>query len=314
MEPEKIKTMDRMLQIDLCDGQVRVMLGDTTQTVQRCVDIHGATPVCAAALGRLMTGTVMLGLMMKGENESVTVSIKGDGPMGSLIAVADYGNVKACADNPAVDLPLREDGKLDVGTAVGHTGRMSVIKDLGMKKSYIGQCELVSGEIAMDFANYFTVSEQQPSLVALGVLTSGQTVLKAGGLLIQPLPGCPEDVIDQLELRSPLFADISREMTFAPVEQLCEEWFRGLSPKILQTDPIHYHCGCSRERMERALISIGRRDLQSLIDEDQGAELSCHFCHSRYFFTTDQLRGLLSQAEDRKQRETDAAAEEGTES
>ncbi len=284
---------DEMLQADLCGGQVRVMLCETTRTVQKCADIHETTPVCTAALGRLMTGTLMLGIMMKGEDESVTVTVKGDGPIGSLVAVADHGYVRACADHPRLELPLRADGKLDVGTAVGHTGRMSVIKDLGMKKQYIGQCELVSGEIAMDFANYFTVSEQQPSLVALGVLVSGNAVLKAGGLLIQPLPGCPDEVIDQLELRSPMFADISREMTFAPIEQLCEDWFRGMDPKILERTPLGYRCTCSRERMEKALISLGRKDLQDLIDEDRGAELVCHFCRSKYFFTTQQLQALL---------------------
>ena len=296
-EQNSIPTGDEMLQIDLCDGQVRVMLCETTKTVQRCADIHGSTPVCTAALGRLMTGTVMLGIMMKGENESVTVSLKGDGPMGSLIAVADHGYVRACADDARVELPLREDGKLDVGGAVGHSGRMSVIKDLGLRENYIGQSEIVSGEIAMDFANYFTVSEQQPSLVALGVLVSGDAVLKAGGLLIQPLPGCPDEIIDQLELRSPMFADISREMTFADIDQLCQDWFRGMNPRILERTPIAYRCTCSRERMEKALISMGRKDLQSLIDEDQGAELGCHFCHSQYFFSTEELRGLMTRAE-----------------
>ena len=289
-----MENRDEMLQIDLCGGQVRVMLCETTATVQKCADIHETTPVCTAALGRLMTGTLMLGIMMKGNDESVTVTLKGDGPMGSLVAVADHGDVRACADHPQVDLPLREDGKLDVGAAVGHTGRMSVIKDLGLKKNYIGQSELVSGEIAMDFANYFTVSEQQPSLVALGVLVNGSAVLKAGGLLIQPLPGCPEEIIDQLELRSPMFADISREMTFAPIDQLCEDWFRGMEPKILERTPVRYRCTCSRERMEKALISLGKKDLQSLIDEDQGAELVCHFCRSKYNFTTEQLRELLN--------------------
>lgn len=287
---------DQMLQIDLNGGQVRVMLCETTGTVQRCADIHGTTPVCTAAMGRLITGTLMLGVMMKGEDESVTVSMKGDGPMGTLMAVADHGYVRACADNPRVDIPLRADGKLDVGGAVGHSGRMSVIKDLGLKKNYIGQCEIVSGEIAMDFANYFTVSEQQPSLVALGVLVNGNTVLKAGGLLIQPLPGCPDEVIDQLELRSPMFADISREMTFAPIEQLCEDWFRGMNPVILERTPLEYRCTCSRDRMEKALISLGRKDLQSLINEDEGAELVCHFCHSKFFFTTDELRMMLNNA------------------
>ena len=238
----------------------------------------------------------MLGIMMKGEEENVTVTIKGDGPMGTLVAVADHGKIRACADNPQVELPLREDGKLDVGGAVGHHGRMSVIKDLALRKNYIGQSELVSGEIAMDFAQYFTVSEQQPSLVALGVLVSGETVLKAGGLLIQPLPGCPDEIIDQLEQRSPMFADISREMTFAPIEQLCEDWFRGMEPKILERTPISYTCTCSRERMEKALISMGAKDLQSLIDDDEGAELVCHFCHGKYFFTTEQLKAMLKEA------------------
>lgn len=290
---------DRMLQVDLCGGQVRVMLCETTQTVQKCADIHETTPVCTAALGRLMTGTLMLGIMMKGEDESVTVTLKGDGPMGSLVAVADHGDVRACADYPHVEMPLREDGKLDVGGAVGHNGRMSVIKDLGLKKNYIGQSELVNGEIAMDFANYFTVSEQQPSLVALGVLVNGNAVLKAGGLLIQPLPGCPDEIIDQLELRSPMFADISREMTFASIETLCEDWFRGLEPRILETTPLRYRCTCSRERMEKALISLGKKDLQSLIDDDEGAELVCHFCRSKYNFTTQELRQLLTASEDR---------------
>ena len=287
---------DEMLQIDLCNGQVRVMLCETTETVQKCADIHGTTPVCTAALGRLMTGTLMLGIMMKGEDESVTVQVRGDGPIGSLVAVADHGDVRACADFPQLEIPLREDGKLDIGGAVGHTGRMSVIKDLGMKKQYIGQSELVSGEIAMDFANYFTVSEQQPSLVALGVLVNGNAVLKAGGLLIQPLPGCPDEIIDQLELRSPMFADISREMTFAPIEQLCEDWFRGMEPRILERTPLWYRCTCSRERMEKALISLGQKDLQSLIDEDQGAELVCHFCRSKYSFTTQELRDMLRES------------------
>ena len=271
-EMEKMAERDEMLQIDLCNGQVRVMLCETTAVVQKCADIHETTPVCTAALGRLMTGTLMLGIMMKGEDESVTVQIKGDGPIGSLVAVADHGDVRACADFPQLDLPPREDGKLDVGGAVG---------------------QLVSGEIAMDFANYFTVSEQQPSLVALGVLVSGNAVLKAGGLLIQPLPGCPDEIIDQLELRSPMFADISREMTFAPIEQLCNDWFRGMEPRILERTPLRYRCTCSRERMEKALISLGQKDLQSLIDEDEGAELVCHFCRSKYSFSTQELRDML---------------------
>ena len=287
---------DEMIRLTLMDGQVRVMMCETTQMAQRAADIHHATPVCTAAMGRLMTATSMLGVMMKGENESVTVNIKGGGPMGTVVAVANHGDLKVCADNPLVELPLREDGKLNVGAAIGKDGTMTVIKDLGLREPYIGQIELVSGELGIDFANYYTVSEQSPSLVALGVLVAGDTVLKAGGLLIQPMPGCPDEIIDQLELRSPMFSDISREMTFAPKEELLEDWFRGMDPVVLERTPLRYHCACSRYRMEKALISLGRRELQTIIDEDTGAELGCHFCHSAYAFTTQELKALLARA------------------
>ncbi len=287
---------DEILRGTLMDGQVRIMMCETTQMAQRAADIHHATPVCTAAMGRLMTATSMLGVMMKGENESVTVNIKGGGPMGTVVAVANHGDIKVCADDPQVELPLREDGKLNVGAAIGKDGYMTVIKDLGLREPYIGQIELVSGELGIDFANYYTVSEQQPSLVALGVLVAGDTVLKAGGLLIQPLPGCPDEVIDQIELRSPMFSDISREMTFAPKEELLEDWFRGMDLQILERAPLRYHCACSRYRMEKALISLGRRELNTLIEEDTGAELGCHFCHSQYAFTTDDLKELLARA------------------
>ena len=288
--------MEEMLHISLMDGQARALLCESTQMVQRMADIHRTTPVCAAALGRLMTATAMMGVMMKGERESVTVTIKGNGPMGTLVAVANHGTVKAYADNPRVELPLREDGKLDVGRAVGHQGRMSVVKDLGLREPYIGQCELVSGELAIDFANYFTTSEQQPSLVSLGVLTHGDTVLKAGGLLIQPLPGCTEETLEQLELRTPMFADISRELTFENPEGLMAGWFQGMDPRILERTTIAWGCGCSRDRMEKALISLGRKELEELSNDPKGAELGCHFCHQHYTFTPAQLKELLARA------------------
>ena len=287
---------DEMIRGTLMDGQVRIMMCETTQMTQRAADIHHATPVCTAAMGRLMTATSMLGVMMKGENESVTVNIKGGGPMGTVVAVANHGDLKVCADDARVELPLREDGKLNVGAAIGKDGYMTVITDLGLREPYIGQIELVSGELGIDFANYFTVSEQQPSLVALGVRVAGDAVLKAGGLLSQPLPGCPDEVIDQIELRSPMFSDISREMTFAPKEELLEDWFRGMDLQILERAPLRYHCACSRYRMEKALISLGRRELQTLIDEDTGAELGCHFCHSQFAFSTEDLKDLLARA------------------
>ena len=287
---------DEMLHLTLCGGQARVLLGETTRLAQRASDLHRASAVCTAALGRLMTGTLMMGVMLKGAEESVSVTLKGGGPMGTLVAVAQGGDVRCCCDDAGVELPLREDGKLDVGGAVGREGRMSVVKDLGLKEPYVGQCNLVSGEIAMDFANYFTVSEQQPSLVALGVLTQAGRVLKAGGLLIQPMPGCTEETLQQLELRSPMFADISRELAAAPKEELAEDWFRGLDPVLLDRTPLNYRCTCSRDRMERALLSIGRKDLAEIIADGKGAELCCHFCNAEYRFSTEELQALLAQA------------------
>lgn len=287
---------DELLHITLCDGQARVLLLDTTAMVQAASDIHNATPVATAAMGRLMTAAAMLGAQMKNEGNSVTLTVKGDGPIGTLIAVASGTKVKVCADNPQVQLALRSDGKLDVGGAVGHTGRLTVVKDLGLREPFVGQTELVSGEIADDMAVYFTRSEQLPSLVALGVLTAGEKVLSAGGILIQAMPGCTDEVLDQLELRSPMFADISRELTFAPLEELVGDWFRGMEPQILDREPVQWYCGCSRERMEKALISLGRKDLGEIIADDKGAELTCHFCHNGYRFETDDLRLLLEQA------------------
>ena len=284
------------------DEFIKISVIEGRDIVETARQLHHLSPTASAALGRTLCATSMMGDMMKEENAAVTARIEGGGHIGCVVAVSDCGgNVRGYVDHPDCDLPLRPDGKLDVGGAVGHEGRMSVMKDLGIKKSYIGQSEIVSGEIAMDFAHYFTVSEQQPSLVALGVLVGGERVIRAGGLLIQPLPGCPDEVIDQLELRSPMFADISREMTFAEPDELCGDWFRGLEPRILERTPLAYRCTCSRERMEKALISIGKKDLESLIAEDQGAELSCHFCHNHYFFTTEQLREMLRLAQNREE-------------
>ena len=287
---------DELLHISLLDGQARVLLCTTRQLTQEAANIHNTTPVCSAALGRLMAGTIIIGAMLKGDKDSVTVTIKGGGPAGTLIAVSAPGQVKACMDNPHVVLPLGPDGKLDVGGAVGREGRMSVVKDMGLREPYIGQVELYSGEIAEDFAVYFTKSEQQPSLMALGVLVAGEQILQSGGILVQPLPGCTEDTLSQLELRSPMFASISNEMNYANIDRLAEDWFRGLKPVILKRLPLRYECGCSRERMERAMITLGKRELNQLIEENQGAELSCHFCRNRYHFSTEELRELTKQA------------------
>ncbi len=287
---------DQILHLSLKQGQVRVLMCSARETVQEAANIHNTTPVCAAALGRTLVGTAMLGDMLKGEKDSVTVTLAGNGPAGKITCVSGHGVVKGTMDNPKVELPLKENGKLDVSGAVGTKGRLTVIKDMGLRDPYVGQIDLVSGEIAEDFATYFVQSEQTPSLVALGVLTAGDTILSAGGVIIQPMPGCEEEIIDQLDMRAMLFSNISRDLAETPIEQLMEEWFRGMDMQVLSKTPLSYHCDCSRDRMERALISLGKDDLEEIIADDQGAELVCHFCHNQYRFTTEELKELLKQS------------------
>ena len=288
---------DQLLHITLMDGMVRGLLLTATHTVAEAAAIHLTSPVATAALGRTLMGTAMMGAMLKADQASVTVTIDGGGPLGRIVCVADHDSVRGCVDVPGLEMPLKPNGKLDVGRAVGGEGRMSVVRDMGMKSPYVGQVPLVSGEIAEDFANYYVVSEQTPTLQSLGVLVSGDTVLSAGGLLLQTLPGCPDDIVSQLELRSPLFSDISRELCYDSAENLLSQWFDGLKPVVLETHPLEYRCYCSRARMEKALIALGKDELTSMIeDEIDGAELVCHFCKEKYHFTQDDLRRLLEQA------------------
>ena len=288
---------DEMLHISLMDGQVRVLLCRTTSVTRAMAAIHAPSPVATAACSRIMTGTLMLSVMMKGENESVTVTVAGSGPAGKITCVGNGAHVKISPENPSYSLPPRRDGHLDVGGYIGRTGRLTVIKDLGLKEPYIGQCALVSGEIGEDFAQYYTVSEQKPSLVALGALVHEGVCLSSGGILIQPLPGCPDWLIDELELRSMLFSAISREVADMSLDDLYRRWFDGLSPTLLDRQSLFYKCDCSRDRMERALISMGKTELRSLIDEDGHAELTCHFCRKAQYFTKEQLEDLLERAQ-----------------
>ena len=288
---------DQMLHITLMDGMVRGLLMTGTNTVATAAAIHNTSPVATAALGRALMGTSMMGAMLKGDEASVTVTIDGGGPIGRIVCVADKQSVRGCVDVPNVQLPLRPDGKLAVGMAVGSDGRMSVVRDLGMKSPYVGQTALLSGEIAEDFAAYYVQSEQKPTLQSLGVLVNGAVVLSAGGVLLQPMPGCPDEIISELELRSPLMADISRELCYDSMTALMEKWFDGLKPVVLETQDWQYRCPCSRERMEKSLIALGRDELTRMIqDEQEGAELTCHFCKKTERFTQQDLERLLRQA------------------
>ena len=287
---------DEMLHITLMDGMAKVLMCRTTAMTRRAAEIHAPSSTALAAMSRTMTATAMLGVMMKDEQASVTVTVAGDGPIGKITAVAHGPHVKISAHHPEADLPLKKDGHLDVGGLVGHHGRLTVIKDLGMKEPYVGQTALVSGELGQDFAQYFTVSEQQPSLVALGCLVHEGYCLSAGGVLVQAMPGCPEELIEQLELRSVFFTAISREVADIALEDLATGWFDGLKMEIVGRENVSYQCDCSRDKMEKALIALGKSELQQLIDEDGRAELTCHFCRTTHRFSRDQLMELLERA------------------
>lgn len=292
---------DELMHITLMDGQARALLINSTALCEEARSVHTLSNVACAALGRLMTVSVMMGAMLKTEQGSVTATVKGDGPLGALVAVAHEDlTVKGYVDRPRTELPLRADGKLDVGGAVG-SGRLTVVRDLGLREPYVGQVELQNGEIASDFAYYFAASEQQPTLLSLGVLMppagSGEShVLSAGGLLIQPLPGCSEELLEQLEARTGSYADISRQLIDHSLDELCSAFFEGLSPAIVERRVPCFRCDCDRERIERALISLGPEELRSMIEEDGGAQLECHFCNRRYHFTGEELSALLRQA------------------
>ncbi|WP_129600000.1 Hsp33 family molecular chaperone HslO [Anaerophilus nitritogenes] len=278
---------------------IRVFLGVTTNLVEEARVIHNTTPVATAALGRTLTGTVMMGLMLKGEKNKLSIQIKGDGPLKQILSVTDSkGNVKGYISNPNVELPLREDKKLDVGRAVGK-GKMIVIKDLGLKDPYVGQSDLVSGEIAEDFTAYFAYSEQQPSAVGLGVLVDRDySVKEAGGFIIQVLPDASEDVIIKLENRISELPSVTQLMEESKDgEEMLSRILEGFDFEILDKKEVFLNCDCSEEKLEKALISIGEKDLKQIIEEDEQAELTCHFCNRKYHFNKEHLQKLYEEAQ-----------------
>ncbi len=291
--------MARLTRAISADGSVMAMAIDSTDIAARIEKTHPPSAVVPAALGRLATAASMMGVMLKGEGDSVTVRVDADGPAGVLIAVADSrGFVKAYVENPVVELPLNARGKLDVAGAVGRNGYLRVIKDLGLKEPYSGQVPLISGELAEDVTQYYAVSEQTPTVCGLGVLVNPDlTVRAAGGFLVQLLPFADDAAIDQLERNvkaiPPASAMIDQGMQPA---EICEKLLEGLSPQILDDYLPAYRCDCSRERVERAVISLGKAQLDQLIEEDHGAELSCHFCGKRYAFSEQELRQIRDAA------------------
>lgn len=292
--------MDEIVRAIAKDAPVKAMAITGRDLVERARGIHKTLPVVTAALGRSLMAASMMGNQLKGEGASVTLRLKGNGPVGSIMAVADAeGNVRGYAQNPFVVLPPRADGKLDVGGCVGHEGTLTVAKDLHMGEPYVGMAPLISGEVAEDVTGYFAVSEQIPTSCALGVLVAAdQSVLRAGGYLIQLLPGADEKVIERIEAGvrrlGPVTAALMEEGMDG--EGILRRVLDGFDTEVLERHPVAYRCNCSRERVARALISMGRKEMEGLIEEQGGAELTCQFCDAVYPFSGDELRTLLLRA------------------
>ncbi len=288
---------DEIVRAITADGMVKATAITGRALVERARTIHTLLPMATAALGRALMGASMMGDMLKEEKGAVTLQIKGGGPLGTVLAVSDHqGNVRGYVQNPHVDLMEKYPGKLDVGAAVGQDGTLTVIKDLGMKEPYVGSIGLFSGEIADDLAMYFVESEQIPTACALGVLVgTDQSVTAAGGYLIQLLPGAGEETITRIEEGVKRLGPVSTALERGlDGEGLLRAVLEGTQLEILEKHPVEYRCYCSRERVTRALISMGRGELASLIEEQGQAELTCQFCDKVYRYTKEELEELLA--------------------
>lgn len=288
---------DYMVRATAADAQIRAFACTTKEIVEQARASHNTSPVVTAALGRLLSAGAMMGSMLKGE-ELLTLQIKGDGPVNGLTVTADAnGNVKGYANVPDVILPANAVGKLDVGGAVGN-GFLSVIKDLGLKEPYVGQTQLQTGEIAEDLTYYFAASEQVPSCVGLGVLMErNNTVRQAGGFIVQLMPFAEEEVIQRLEENLKQIASVTTMLDQGNTpEQILEIVLAGMDVEITDTLPCRFHCNCDKTRVEKALISIGKKELKDMIDEGKEIEVNCHFCNRNYSFSVEELQALYARS------------------
>lgn len=275
-------------------GQILAFAADTTALTEEARRRHGTTPTATAALGRTLTAAVMMGCQLKNEAETLTIQIEGAGPIGKVTAIADgIGRVRGYVNNPSVELPLNEKGKLDVAGAVG-IGVMSITKDLGLKEPYTGSTHLVTSEIAEDLAYYFTVSEQIPSAVSLGVMVNKDgSVWTAGGFILQMMPGASDETAEKLQERVLAFPRVTEYLAEGHTpEELLKELLGDMDLVIMEKKDTEFRCNCSRERVSAALISIGAEELQELIDSNEPIEMGCHFCNEKYVFTPDEMKSL----------------------
>lgn len=289
--------MGKIVRTISADASVVASAIDATDIVAEIERIHQTSAVVTAALGRLAIAASLIGNGLKNEDDTITVRMNGKGLTGTLLAVSDSrGNVKAYVNNPIVEIPLNQFGKLDVKGAVGTDGLLSVIKDLGLKEPFVGQVSIVSGEIAEDIANYYAVSEQIPTVCGLGVLVNPDlTVKKAGGYLIQLLPFAPESCIDKLEENIKKLPSVTQMLSDGlSAEDIALKVLEGLDPNVLDESKAAYKCDCSKKRVERALISIGKKELEEMIEEQDKTEVSCHFCNKKYVFEKEDIKSLIN--------------------
>ncbi len=287
---------DRIIKCLAYEGKVSIICADTTYLVEQARKIHDLSPVATAALGRTLTVSSIIAINMKNKNDRLTVQIKGDGPIGNIVVVANnFPKLKGYVGNNLLDLPLNENGKLNVGQAVGKNGFLNVIKDIGLKEPYIGMVPLVSGEIAEDFTNYFATSEQTPAVVSLGVLVNSDGVKKSGGYVLTLMPDATEDIIEKIEKNIEKIDSISKMLDEnIPLIEIAKKATGDENIEVIEENIIPvYECDCSKEKIEKGLIAIGKDELKDIIETQGNIETVCHFCNKKYNFSKQELQNLL---------------------
>lgn len=285
--------MGKIYKTLIYDGQISLSVLDTTDVVNKAIELHGLTPLCAAGLGRALTVASFMATSLKDENEKLSVTIDGNGVGGKIVVCADGNlNVRGAIVNPHADLPLKPNGKLDVGGLVGNEGMITVVKNLGLKEPYVGKCKLVSGEIGEDFAAYYAYSEQQPTAIAVGVLVKNDKCIGAGGVILQPLPDCAEENIGKAEKLIAEFSDVSRKINKIGIDGIIKKYFDEYEFTKYETQ---YKCGCSREYVDKVLIALGKKELSDIIEKDGKIEVCCEFCDKKYVYVQKDVEELFGE-------------------
>ena len=285
--------MGKIYKTLIYDGQISLSVLDTTDVVNKAIELHGLTPLCAAGLGRALTVASFMATSLKDKNEKLSVTIDGNGVGGKIVVCADGNlNVRGSIVNLHADLPLKPNGKLDVGGLVGNEGTITVVKNLGLKEPYVGKCKLVSGEIGEDFAAYYAYSEQQPTAIAVGVLVKNDKCIGAGGVILQPLPDCAEENIGKAEKLIAEFSDVSRKINEIGIDGIIKKYFDEYEFTKYETQ---YKCGCSREYVDKVLIALGKKELSDIIEKDGKIEVCCEFCDKKYVYGQKDVEELFGE-------------------